>query len=171
MQNHTFKTLLFLALICLPPLAWSQQCEDQDGAAAAAIKAQRQAFNQAIIDKDIGAIENVLHEQVLLVTGTDSEVFRGAEAQLAIWSDDFTDPDRVVYTRTPQCVRVSAVAPVALETGNWRGVISTRPNDFAAGSYAAKWRNSVTGWRLESEIFATEACGGVFCPASRPMAE
>ncbi len=166
MQNYPSTVFLCFTLACLPALGWSQQCDDQDGSMAAEISIKRQAFNQAILDKDIAAIESVLHEQVILVTGTDSLVFLGAEAQLALWADDFTDPDRAVYTRTPHCLRVSEIAPVALEFGNWRGVMPSGPDDFAAGSYAAKWRSTDKGWRLESEIFATEACGGDFCPAT-----
>jgi hypothetical protein len=61
---------------------------------------------------------------------------------------------------------VSPVAPVALEYGTWRGERETSTGDFAAGSYVAKWREQNGRWRLESEIFATEACGGGFCPAT-----
>lgn len=166
MNRHPSIIFLLLALYFFPTTAWSQPCDNLDAPMAAEIAAQRQAFNQAIADEDIAIIESVLHEQVILVTGTASEVFRGAEAQLALWRDDFADPDRAVYTRTLQCVRVSEVFPVALETGSWRGVIPGRPDEFAAGSYAAKWRNTESGWRLESEIFATRTCGGGFCPAT-----
>ena len=125
---------------------------------------QRELFNQAIVDQDIMAIESVLHEDVILITGTDSDVYTGMEAQLAIWNDDFSNPDRAVYVRTPTCVRVSSVYPVALEYGTWRGEQSNHTGSFAAGSYAAKWRMVGTHWRLESEVFATERCGGGFCP-------
>ena len=123
---------------------------------------QRQLFNQAIADQDIKVIESVLHENVILITGTDSDVFTGKQAQLALWSNDFSNPDRAVYVRTPKCVRVSSVYPVALEYGTWRG---EQPDGlrFAAGSYAAKWRMVGELWKLESEIFATEDCGGDFC--------
>ena len=128
------------------------------------IQNQRQLFNRAIIDKDIPAIESVLHDEVILITGTDSDVYTGKEAQLAIWSSDFSRPDRAVYVRTPTCIRVSSVYPVALEYGTWRGEKPDGAGSFAAGSYAAKWRMVDKLWRLESEIFATEDCGGDFCP-------
>jgi ketosteroid isomerase-like protein len=130
------------------------------------IQNQRQLFNRAIMDKDIRAIDNVLHDEVILITGTDSDVYTGKEAQLAIWSSDFSKPDRAVYVRTPTCIRVSPVFPVALEYGTWRGEKTDGAGSFAAGSYAAKWRNVDELWRLESEIFATEDCGGDFCPES-----
>lgn len=130
------------------------------------VQNQRQLFNRAIIDKDIQAIENVLHDEVILITGTDSDVYTGKAAQLAIWSSEFSKPDRAVYMRTPACIRVSPVYPVALEYGTWRGEKPDSAGSFAAGSYAAKWRTVDGFWRLESEIFATEDCGGDFCPES-----
>ena len=105
---------------------------------------------------------------MLLLTGTDSDLYMGAGAQLALWRDDFSREDRAVFKRTSRCIRVSPVAPVALEYGAWRGDTVNQPGDFAAGSYAAKWRLMNGRWLLESEIFATEACGGGFCPAAEP---
>jgi hypothetical protein len=128
------------------------------------VQNQRKLFNKAILDKDIPAIESVLHDEVILITGTDSDVYTGKEAQLAIWSSDFSKEDRAVYVRTPTCIRVSSVYPVALEYGTWRGAKPDGAGSFAAGSYAAKWRMVDELWRLESEIFATDDCGGDFCP-------
>jgi len=169
MKNLVGVSLLLALLNPLTTQASGQDCaNDGDPAAIDSVRLQRQAFNQAIAGKDLAGIEQILHQNVLLVTGTNSDIYSGAEAQLAIWREDFTDPDRAVYVRTPRCIRVSTIAPVALEYGSWRGERSTREGEFAAGSYAAKWRKLDGGWRLESEIFATEACGGGFCPARKP---
>lgn len=132
--------------------------------AAAGVYAARAAFNQAIAEKDISAIRGVLAEDVLLVTGTDSTVFNGRSAQLSIWRTDFEAAERAIYERTTTCVSISPLIPIALETGTWRGVRTDDENDFAAGSYAAKWRKFDGTWRLEAEIFSTESCGGSFCP-------
>jgi hypothetical protein len=40
----------------------------------------------------------------------------------------------------------------------------------SAGVYAAKWRRVDGAWLLEAELFATEACGGDFCPAAEDPA-
>ena len=164
------KYLKILVLIpCLfaacSSLAYGTQCSNSGEARElASVLKQRELFNRAIVDKDIKAIESVLHEDVILITGTDSDVYTGMEAQLAIWSGDFSRPGRAVYVRTPMCVRVSPVYPVALEYGTWRGEQQNDTGSFAAGSYAAKWRMVGGHWQLESEIFATENCGGGFCP-------
>ncbi len=157
--------LLFLLNPCATLASGIGCTSNGDAVASEGVRTQRQAFNQAIADKDIQAIKSIFHEDVLLVTGTDSDIYSGAEAQLAIWGDDFTRADRAVYVRTPLCIRVSSVAPVALEHGHWRGERVTGAENFAAGSYAAKWRKLDGRWQLESEIFATEACGGDFCAA------
>ena len=62
---------------------------------------------------------------------------------------------------------MTPVYPVALEYGTWRGEKPDGAASFAAGSYAAKWRTVDGLWRLESEIFATEDCGGDFCPEEK----
>jgi ketosteroid isomerase-like protein len=159
-------TVLATAIPTAPALA-QQSCESAgDPGAVAAIESRRVAFNRAIAAGDLDGVSAVLHPDVILITGTDSDVYRGRAAQLAIWDSDFGDPDRSVYVRTTRCVRVSPVFPVALEMGEWRGerpATSGGEPDFAAGRYAAKWRRVDGVWLLESEVFATEACGGGFC--------
>lgn len=141
-------------------------CVGPDDPTAAGVYAARAAFNQAIAEKNITAIRGVLAEGVLLVTGTDSTVFNGRSAQLSIWQTDFEAAERAIYERTTTCVSISPLLPIALETGTWRGARTDDANDFAAGSYAAKWRKIDGAWRLEAEIFSTEDCGGSFCPGA-----
>jgi ketosteroid isomerase-like protein len=165
-MKHTKILVLILGLlaVCASNASDPNCSHSGDTGEVDNVQNQRQLFNRAIIDKDIQAIENVLHDQVILITGSDSDVYTGKAAQLAIWSSDFSNPDRAVYVRTPTCIRVSPAFPVALEYGTWRGEKPDGAGSFAAGSYAAKWRTVDEHWRLESEIFATEDCGGDFCP-------
>jgi ketosteroid isomerase-like protein len=171
---HHFITLIALTALLAPAAAMS--CEPAPYAAEInaaeidAVRAQRAAFNAAIAAEDLDTIAAVLHENVLLVTGTASEVFRGRAAQLALWQEDFAAAERAVYLRTPDCVRVSPAFPVALESGRWRGEWQGDPARFAAGVYSAKWRQVDGAWLLEAELFATEACGGDFCPATEEPA-
>jgi hypothetical protein len=90
---HHLITLLALTAL-LAPAAIS--CESAgDAAGIDAIRAQRAAFNAAIAAKDLETIAAVLHENVLLVTGTASEVFRGQAAQLALWQEGFAADEAV----------------------------------------------------------------------------
>lgn len=155
----------FISAFIIAVPAFAGECKSSgDRAAIDAVKAQRDRFNQAIAEKDLPVVEAVLKENVQLVTGTNSDLFEGRDAQLALWGDDFQSPERAIYVRTPHCIRVSNVVPVALEQGRWRGERARDGASFAAGSYAAKWRLTEGAWRIEAEIFATEACGGDFCP-------
>jgi len=167
MKQHLVRILLTGLLVAAAIPSEAADCEDAGGdpADAEAIRAQRLAFNLAIAEKNADLIENILDEDVILVTGTDSDLFGDRDDQVAIWRDDFATEDRAIYVRTTGCLRVSGVAPVALETGTWRGETVSDARVFAAGSYAAKWRKVKKQWRLEAEIFSTESCGGRFCPA------
>ncbi len=165
MKKHPIIECLAALLITLPSLAGASECQPAgDPADIADIQARRAAFNQAIAGKDVSAIEDVLADDVVLVSGTDSDLFLGRDAQVAIWRGDFGSDDRAIYVRTPRCLRVSGIVPVALEHGAWRGERVNDPDAFAAGSYAAKWRKLDGEWRLEGELFSTESCGGGFCP-------
>ena len=105
------------AILLARSRAHAQECTSAASPDAAAIRTRRNAFNEAIAAEDIDAISNVLADDVILVTGTDSDVFTGREAQLATWREDFADARRAVYVRTPECISVFSVTPIALNTG------------------------------------------------------
>jgi ketosteroid isomerase-like protein len=151
-------------LLAFAPHASADDCNPESSPDGAEILARRTAFNDAIAAKQIEVIADVLADDVVLVTGTDSVVFAGREAQLATWRDDFGDVRRAVYLRAPDCIRVFNVTPIALEYGRWRGEREVARENYAIGRYAAKWRRINGSWRLEAEVFATEACAGDFCP-------
>ncbi|MBY6204562.1 nuclear transport factor 2 family protein [Halomonas denitrificans] len=136
------------------------------GADADRIVAQRERFNAAIRDEDIDTINEILVDDVVLITGTDSDIYAGSVRQLALWARDFESDERLVYTRTPSCIDVSAGFPIALEHGQWRGEpIDGRPG-HARGRYTAKWRNDGTIWRIEVETYMTVECTPPVCPRS-----
>lgn len=171
MKNLYSPGLALVLLLATPaivqgePTFQNAECVNSgDPAAVSAVRLQRQAFNQAIVEKDLEAVANILDDAVTLITGSDSDIYSGAQAQLKLWTGDFENPDRAIYVRTPACIRVSLVLPIALEYGSWRGERVMTKDAFASGSYAAKWRKSGNQWLLESEVFATEDCGGNFCP-------
>lgn len=163
MSGRTMAALTGLALLACGPATAQEERRCAEAEAAAPIVERRQAFNAAIRDADLPAIEAVLAPDVVLVTGTDSDLFQGREAQLALWRSEFEEKagDRMVYVRTPECVERSDLAPIALEHGRWRGEGPT--GAFAAGRYTAKWRQEGE-WRLEAEVFMTTECGGAGCP-------
>ncbi|MCP5397016.1 MAG: nuclear transport factor 2 family protein [Sphingomonadaceae bacterium] len=113
----------------------------------------RAAFNTALAAGDLAAIRPLLAPDCVLVTGTDSAVLSGRKAQLAAWKAEFAARVRTTYVRTPETVTVSAVEPIALETGRWEGLRDGARE--AGGNYSAKWREVGGSWVLEAEIFVT----------------
>lgn len=124
-------------------------------AAELTIRTRRAAFNRAIADADLAAIPPLLGRDVVMVTGSDSAVISGRNAQIKVWKREFSSPARAVYTRTPVSVKVSRVEPVALEQGHWRGVDANSGRALAAGDYVAKWREVLGEWVIVAEIYAT----------------
>ncbi|MCW1431515.1 nuclear transport factor 2 family protein [Novosphingobium sp. JCM 18896] len=121
-----------------------------------AIRLRRAAFNRALAEADLAAIGPLLARDVVLVAGTDSAVISGRQAQLKSWKYEFAAPDRTIYTRTPERIEASPVAPLAFEHGQWRGV-SLSGRELASGSYSAKWRKLGADWVIEAEIYLTLA--------------
>ncbi len=122
-----------------------------------AIWLRRAAFNHALAKADLGAIGAILAPTAILVAGTDSAILNGRKAQIVAWKKEFAAAERTIYTRTPDSIHASAVAPVAIEHGHWEGVSAATGLTFASGIYTAKWRRSGADWVIEAEIFLTLA--------------
>lgn len=117
---------------------------------------QRAAFNRALAEADLDAIAPLLAPGAVLVAGTDSAVLSGRKAQLQAWKREFAAADPTIYTRTPQRIEVSPMAPIAMEHGTWQGLTASGRH-LASGSYSAKWRQSGADWVIEAEIYLTLA--------------
>lgn len=122
-----------------------------------AIRLRRAAFNRALADADLAAIGPILAPEVVLVAGTDSALIAGRKAQLLAWKREFAAPDRSIYTRTPETVLASPVAPIAFEHGAWQGVSAADGTVQASGAYTAKWRQLGGEWVIEAELYLTLA--------------
>ena len=129
------------------------------------IRARRAAFNRAIADGDAAAIGPILARDCVMVTGTDSAVIAGRNAQVKVWQREFaarkSGAGGLVYVRTPATITVSPVEPIALEQGEWQGIAwrggSATGAPAASGVYSAKWRKLAGVWVIEAEIFVTLA--------------
>lgn len=122
-----------------------------------AIRMARAAFNRALAAADLAAIGPLLGADVVLVAGTDSAVIQGRKAQLLAWKREFAARDRTVYTRLPDTILVSPVAPIAFEHGRWEGAAAAGGAVQASGSYTAKWREIDGSWVIEAELYLTLA--------------
>ena len=121
------------------------------------VRLRRAAFNRALAEADLPAIGQILSPDAILVTGTDSAVIAGRKAQMQAWKREFNARPRTIYTRVTETVTASAVEPIAMEHGRWRGLPEGADAELASGTYAAKWRLSGAQWMLVAEIFVTLA--------------
>ncbi len=124
-------------------------------AAELSIRVRRAAFNRAIAEGDLAAIQPLLAPDVVMVTGSDSAVIAGRKAQLAVWKREFAQQVREIYVRTPDSITTSAVEPLALEIGRWESVAAVGGSPSCGGQYSAKWREMGEHWVIEAEIFVT----------------
>ncbi len=122
-----------------------------------AIRMARAAFNRALAAADLAAIGPLLAPDVVLVAGTDSAVIQGRKAQLHAWKREFAAQARTVYSRIPETILLSPVAPIAFEHGQWQGVAAADGTVEASGSYTAKWRRLADHWVIEAELYLTLA--------------
>ena len=120
-----------------------------------AIRARRAAFNRAIADGDAQAIGPILARDCVMLTGTDSALIAGRNAQVKVWQREFASVRRLAYVRTPVTITVSPVEPIALEQGDWHGRDATTGILEASGLYTAKWRQVADQWIIEGEMFVT----------------
>ena len=152
-----------ISAVILAAAQAASPCASGAEPAAQAILDRRAAFNLAISRRDLDTIAGVLAEDVVLVTGTQSDVYQGRAAQLALWESDFARGDRLVYARRPGCIIPSAVSPIAMEHGSWQGRRPLAPGDSLVGHYAAKWRRVDGRWVIEAETYVTGGCSGTLC--------
>ena len=137
------------------------ECSVNTGSTA--IRDARSEFNLAIADRDIDSIQALLSNDVVLITGTDSDVFIGREEQLNLWISDFTNDSRLIYLRSPNCIKLSNLHPIAMEYARWRGARPASDKNFVGGDYVAKWRLIDDHWTIDAETYMTNECGGSLC--------
>lgn len=75
-----------------------------DKGAALEIGMRRAAFNRVLAAGDLASIGPILTSNTVLITGADSALLSGRNAQLAAWKRDFADPDRSIYAWTPKTI-------------------------------------------------------------------
>lgn len=121
------------------------------------IRTRRAAFNRAIAEGDAQAIGPILARDCVMITGTDSAVIAGRNAQVKVWQREFAAKGRLIYRRLPTAITLSPIEPIALEQGEWQGIEQGAAAPAASGVYTAKWRETGGQWVIEAEVFVTLA--------------
>ena len=133
------------------------------------IRAARERFNVAIVDKNIETIRTLLAPTYHIVTGRSAQN-HGADEEAARWAEVFHTDPTAVYRRTPREITINEEWGVAEELGNWQGSYTAEETlVHASGVYAAKWQRAVNGeWVLQAEVFTTLTCTGPASGCVRP---
>jgi ketosteroid isomerase-like protein len=127
-----------------------------DKRAARAIAAARARFNQALADRDMAAIAEILCEDCTLTPGDDAELMAGRQAQLDAWRLLMGQASDLAYVRSAKRIEVGSDGLLAAETGRWTGAWSSDGVRVRyGGRYFAKWRLEGDDWRIAAEVFVT----------------
>ena len=116
-----------------------------------AIRARRRLTNKLIAAHEAGRLRPFLDPQVKVIAG-DGALITGAEAVIAAFEAQFSDPAFVTYVRTPETIELDQGGLRAAETGRWVG---TWRQARMAGAYMATWRTVTGQWLIEAEMFVT----------------
>ena len=118
-----------------------------------AIRAARQAINDAIARRDVDAIGEFLLPNYHVVTARSMHR-DGKDASVRSWADMFKHDAAATYGRTPVEIHVNEGWGMAEEHGRWKGTLTAIDGPLSLeGVYAAKWHLTENGWRLEAEIY------------------
>ena len=119
-----------------------------------AIRGQRSAFNDALVHRDLSAIDNVLHADYLVMPSFATNCV-DKPAILDVYKSYFADPDFVTFERTPDRILIGGNQRCAAETGGWAGLWKSDSGGKRnrSGIYQAEWRLSERGWKLMRESY------------------
>jgi len=117
-----------------------------------AIRAKRKLTNRLIAAHDAARLRPHMTQDMLVIVGEGDPIF-GADAVIAAFEAQFSDPDFITYVRTTDAVEVAHDGARAAETGRW--VASWRGGVEMSGTYMAAWRGIRGQWLLERELYIT----------------
>lgn len=117
-----------------------------------AVRARRKLTNRLIAEHRAERLRPFMLEDAVLIAGDGTPIL-GAEAILAAFQAQFSDPDFVTYRRDTLEVTLDDAGTRAAERGVWTAV--HRVAAGASGHYLAVWRLGLGQWRLESELYVT----------------
>jgi len=123
-----------------------------------AIRAARQAQNQAIARRDYVAIASRWSEDISVRAGL-GHAMSGRQA----YREAFVADSAMRYVRTPDDIVVSSHWPLAYERGHWTGTVRSNPAVSLSGEYSAQWVKRGGEWLIRSELFVATSCSGQAC--------
>ncbi|GBH33143.1 hypothetical protein MBESOW_P4280 [Sphingobium xenophagum] len=119
----------------------------------AKIRQARSAFNDALVAKDISAIDALLAEDYAVMPSFSAHCF-DRPGMLDVYRNYFADPGFITFDRAPDSILVGSDGKRAAELGHWRGRWRADSGERSrAGIYHAAWFLSDQGWKLKRESY------------------
>ena len=130
-----------------------------ESAEVLAVRAAREAQNEAIVAGDVDRIASFWTEDVSIRRALGAMV-NGRDAYARLFAEDTA----TLYLRHPTTITVSDAWPLAFETGEWEGRLGG-PSTPAVirGPYSAQWVKRDGRWLIRGEVFVALHCAGVGC--------
>lgn len=125
------------------------------------IKATRLRQNDAIAKREFDEVVKFWTDDVTICRGLGVQL-AGKAAYRALVAENATAPTAIVYQRLPADIEVSALWPLAFETGTWQGHLGTVDGPVViSGRYSAQWVKRDGNWLIRSEVFVALDGAGV----------
>ncbi|WP_337188361.1 DUF4440 domain-containing protein [Phenylobacterium sp.] len=116
-----------------------------------AIRARRKLTNRLIARHAAERLRPFFLRDATVIVG-DGSLIVGADAVIAAFAAQFTDPGFITFVRETGTVELDAAGERAAEAGRWTG--AWRDQEMR-GTYLAAWRKVTGQWMIESETFVT----------------
>jgi len=125
------------------------------------IKATRLRQNDAIAKHDFDEVAKLWTDDVTICRGLGVQL-AGKAAYRALVAENAGAPTAIVYQRLPGEIEVSALWPLAFETGTWQGHLGKADGPVViSGRYSAQWVKRDGNWLIRSEVFVALDGAGI----------
>ena len=125
------------------------------------IKTARLHQNDALAKHDYDEVVKFWTDDVTICRGLGAQL-AGKPAYRALVAENANAPTAIVYQRLPGEIEVSALWPLAFETGTWQGHLGKVDGPVViSGRYSAQWVKRDGNWLIRSEVFVALDGAGV----------
>jgi ketosteroid isomerase-like protein len=154
------KTILLVLIFATSTVAAAADPHAPKSTDQSSIEQARLHQNAAIVRLDLDQIASYWTDDVTICRALGVQL-AGKAAYRELFAADAKSSDKIVYQRHPTSIEVSAVWPLAFETGKWEGHRgSAQGPAIIGGSYSAQWVKRGDRWLIRSEVFvALEGSG------------
>ena len=130
-----------------------------ESAEVLAVRAAREAQNEAIVAGDVDRIASFWTDDVSIRRALGA-MTSGSAAYRRLFVED----PGTVYLRHTTGVEISGAWPLAFESGDWEGRLNSATGPvLISGRYSAQWVKRGERWLIRGEVFVPLSCYGAGC--------